>query len=224
LISGNLLHFMNTLEINTYYHIYNHANGNENLFRERENYRFFLEQYQKHITPVADTLAYCLMPNHFHLLVRIKEAETLLSTFPKLLKTTSNLPGFQNLEGLLSAFISKQFSNLFNSYTKAFNKKYQRKGSLFIKNFKRKAISNDQYFGHIITYIHLNPIKHGFVTNIADWNWTSYHDYLHQQPSFIHRQPVLDWFGTTDEFRNFHETATREMTYKTAVISVPEHD
>src|SRR5690606_5735657 len=106
-----------------YYHIYNHANGNENLFRERENYRFFLQQYQKHITPVADTLAYCLMPNHFHLLVRIKEAETLLSTFPKLLKTTSNLPGFQNLEGLLSPFISKQFSNLFNSYTKAFNKK-----------------------------------------------------------------------------------------------------
>ena len=106
------------------YHIYNHANGEDNLFRERENYRFFLQQYEKHITPVADTLAYCLMPNHFHLLVRIKDAEALLQTFPK----------FETLEKLAASnIISKQFANLFSSYTQAFNKKYDRKGSLFQK-------------------------------------------------------------------------------------------
>ena len=62
-----------------FYHIYNHANGDDNLFREQENYRFFLQQYAKYINPIADTYAYCLMPNHFHLLVKIKEEQDLLS-------------------------------------------------------------------------------------------------------------------------------------------------
>ncbi len=109
---------------NQYYHIYNHANGDDNLFREEENYRFFLQQYHQHIDAIADTVAWCLMPNHFHLLVKIKNEESLLQTFSK----------FETLEKLLS----KKFSNLFSSYTQAFNKLYQRRGSLFIKNFKRK--------------------------------------------------------------------------------------
>ena len=177
------------------YHIYNHANGDDNLFRERENYRFFLQQYEKHITPVADTLAYCLMPNHFHLLVRIKDAEALLQTFPK----------FETLEKLAASnIISKQFANLFSSYTQAFNKKYDRKGSLFQKNFKRKEIDTDAYFGQAVAYIHFNPIKHGFTADINDWEWTSYHQYTQQQISFIHRQPVLDWFGSNESFLDFH--------------------
>ena len=61
----------------TTYHIYNHANGRENLFREDDNYRFFLKQYRKYVNPVADTFAYNLLPNHFHFLLRIKEEEEL---------------------------------------------------------------------------------------------------------------------------------------------------
>ncbi|MEX2592037.1 MAG: transposase, partial [Anditalea sp.] len=55
------------------YHIYNHANGTENIFREEENYRYFLRQYEKYLGPVVNTFAYCLMPNHFHMLVRVRE-------------------------------------------------------------------------------------------------------------------------------------------------------
>src|SRR5690606_10519986 len=117
-------------------HIYNHGNGDDLLFREEENYRYFLQQYQRHIPPVADTLAWCLMPNHFHLLVKIKQLNEL------------NFPGFKNLESLdgLNKKISKQFSNLFNGYSKAINKRFNRRGSLFIKNFNRKEISTDIYF------------------------------------------------------------------------------
>jgi len=57
------------LEVEKCYHIYNHAVGNENLFRCDENYRYFLKKYAEHISPIADTFAYCLMPNHFHLSV-----------------------------------------------------------------------------------------------------------------------------------------------------------
>ena len=56
-----------------FYHIYNHANGSENLFRVEDNYRFFLERWGKYVEPVANTYAYCLMPNHFHALIKVKE-------------------------------------------------------------------------------------------------------------------------------------------------------
>lgn len=85
------------------YHIYNHANGTEDIFREEENYRFFLGQYAKYLGDVLDTYAYCLMPNHFHFLVGVKLEEALIKTFPK----------FETLEKL----VSKKFSNFFSSYT-----------------------------------------------------------------------------------------------------------
>ncbi|MGB4776434.1 MAG: hypothetical protein WBP45_14755, partial [Daejeonella sp.] len=85
----------NKLLPSLYYHIYNHANGQDNLFLTPENYRFFLQQYTKHIYPVAHTLAYCLLPNHFHLLIRIRNEEVLLKAFPK----------FKTLEKLIEANI-----------------------------------------------------------------------------------------------------------------------
>ena len=87
-----------------YYHIYNCGNNGENLFFEERNYPYFLKLYAKYIYPVTNTYAYCLMKNHFHLLVRMKPLE--------------DLEGFENLPGLYS----RQFSNLFNAYTKAINK------------------------------------------------------------------------------------------------------
>ncbi|MEQ9300891.1 MAG: transposase [Cyclobacteriaceae bacterium] len=136
------------MEPSTYYHIYNHVNGDEDLFREEENYHYFLRQWTKYIEPVAMTYAYCLMPNHFHFLIRTKTS-----------KVFGNLGG---LDTQPSKIITQAFSNLFNSYTKAFNKKYSRRGSLFMPNFKKKPITSDAYLTAIITYIHRNPVHHGF--------------------------------------------------------------
>ena len=71
---------MEILEPDHFYHIYNHANGIENLFRTEDNYHYFLKKYHQHISPIAETWAYCLMPNHFHFLVRIKEEKDLIET------------------------------------------------------------------------------------------------------------------------------------------------
>lgn len=178
------------------YHIYNHANGDENLFRAKENYRYFLTKYSEYIYPVADTYAYCLMPNHFHLMVRIRKEEELLA-FVNL-----NLQGFKNLEGL----VSQQFSNLFNSYTKSYNKMYERKGSLFIPRFKRKIVEDENYFTQLIAYIHLNPVRHGFCEQIDDWEFSSFHAYYENKSSKINRKYLQDWFGNRTALLEFHRT------------------
>jgi REP element-mobilizing transposase RayT len=74
---------MEILEPGYFHHIYNHANGNENLFKRDENYHYFLKKFKQYIFPIADTFAYCLMPNHIHFLVRIKEEDALSESFPK---------------------------------------------------------------------------------------------------------------------------------------------
>ncbi len=61
-----------------YYHIYNRANGDEKIFKSEENYRFFLEKFQFYIVPIADVFSFCLMPNHFHFLVRFKSEKEIL--------------------------------------------------------------------------------------------------------------------------------------------------
>lgn len=135
----------------------------ENTFREKGNYRFFLQPYGKYLGEVADTYAYCLMPKHFHLLVKVKDDVQLTKSFPK----------FDTLEKL----VSKQFSNCFSSYTQSFNKVYQRKGILFVKNFKRKAIITERHWQDTFLYIHLKSIMHGFTKDLRDWNWSSWKAY-----------------------------------------------
>ena len=192
----------------TVYHVYNHANGSENLFRTEDNYRYFLHKYATYIHPIAETYAYCLMPNHFHVMIKVRDEQTLIEYFTnykeeetKQLSSTLNLTGLTNLSGL----VSKQFSNLFNAYSKAYNKKYERRGSLFERPFKRKAIANDQYFTQLIAYIHLNPIKHGFCNNLFDWPHSSIHSYLSKKESKLNKSYLEEWFGSKALLLEFHK-------------------
>lgn len=215
-----------------YYHIYNHANGDENLFREQKNYEYFLKKYKQHISPIAETIAWCLMPNHFHLLVKIKTEEEIVAAFssanPPSTFSSSTFPQFQTLEKLglekldlkklelvklkrlekfkkletlegKSNFLSKQFANFFSSYTQSFNKVYGRRGSLFLKNFKRKEIVDENYFLNLILYIHLNPVKHGFTNKVLDWKWHSYASF-----PFVYEEEFRMLFGDKENYENIH--------------------
>ena len=115
-----------SLEEGKYYHIYNRGINGENLFRETENYSHFLRLYEKYIEPVADTFAWCLLKNHFHLLIRVKKQNEII--LDKLEYTTTEKPKQLN--------ISRQFSHLFNSYSQSINKRYNRTGGLFHSPFK----------------------------------------------------------------------------------------
>ncbi len=117
---------MEKLQPNSSYHIFNHANGFENIFTEDENYRFFLDKYQQYILPIAETYAYCLLPNHFHLVVRIRRKEVIEEVYRNFKSTNfSKVPNFGKVEitdNIIERFISKQFANLFSCYTQSFNK------------------------------------------------------------------------------------------------------
>jgi REP element-mobilizing transposase RayT len=162
-----------------YYHIYNRGNNGENLFIEARNYAYFLNLYTHYIHPVADTYAYCLMRNHFHLLIRLHEDKD-------------------------SPLHSRAFADFFSTYTKAINHAYHRTGSLFEKPFKRIIVDSDSYFIHLISYIHRNPQKHGFTTDFRTYPYSSYHTIQAQKNSRLQHAQVLAWFGDLQAFENYH--------------------
>ena len=171
------------LEYDQYYHIYNRGNNGEKLFFEERNYPYFLKLYAHHILPVADTYAYCLLRNHFHALVRIRTEEE---------------------QAVQTKVPSQQFGNLFNAYAKAINKAYDRTGSLFEHPFGRVPVTSESYLVHLVTYIHQNPQKHGFVTDFRTWPHSSYHAVLSQQATHLERDEVLAWFQGPAAFEEAH--------------------
>ncbi len=180
------------LEYAVYYHIYNRGTNGENVFLEQRNYRFFLQRYAKYIEPVAFTYAYCLMRKHFHLLIRTKTPQEQREETLKVSETFRVLAP------------SQQFANLFNSYAKAFNRAYGRTRSLFDHPFHRVEVTTDEYFAHLVTYIHQNPQLHGFVDDFRDWPFSSYHAVLSERPTRVQRDVTMDWFGGRAAFLDSH--------------------
>ena len=177
------------------YHIYNRGINSCDLFQEKTNYEHFLGLYDKYIEPIADTFAWVLMKNHFHLLVRIKTKDEIFK----------NLEGLKNLRGLVpEKRIYQQFSNLFNAYTKAFNKKYKRTGSLFESNFRRILINDESYFKNMVVYIHKNPVYHGFCEHILDYPWSSYLSCISFKSTKLKRKTVIGWFDNVANFKDIH--------------------
>jgi hypothetical protein len=100
----------------------------------------------------------------------------------------------------------QHFSNLFNAYSKAFNKKYSRHGSLFERPFKRKLISSSEYLKQLIIYIHNNPVNHGFAENLIDYPWSSYLSHISEMPIKIQTNPVIKLFRDNESFKRIHSS------------------
>lgn len=186
------------LEYGKFYHIYNHSVANRDLFIENDNYQYFMKLYKKYIPVVADTFAWVLMKNHFHFLIRIKDVNEFE------INQASHLTGFRNLSGM-KLIPHQQFSNLFNAYSKAINKRYQFRGTLFERPFKRKCITSENYLKKMVLYIHQNPVHHGFCQYVADYPWSSYLAFMSEKPTFLKSEKVLDWFDGDANFKFMHQ-------------------
>ena len=201
----------------TYYHIYNRGVNGEDIFVEERNYELFLRLLEKHLIPIANLFAYCLLENHFHLSVKIKSEEEILEARKTLRVSSANghqskrvnsadREEGQSRKPLGSHYVSDQCSNFFNAYAKTINKAYGRTGSLFQHPFGRVHITTDRQFWNVIAYIHQNPQKHGFVTDFRDWKYSSYGIVLtlNGKATLINRAEVLKWFGTRDDYLALH--------------------
>jgi len=173
------------LQPGVFYHIYNRGTNREDIFIEGRNYDYFMQLYIKYIEPVVETYAYCLLKNHFHLLVRVKAD-------PK---------GLERPLGSASGV----FSNFFNAYAKAINKAYGRTGSLFQHPFGRTPVLTQSYLMQAVRYIHFNPQKHGLVGDFRTWPYSSYRAHLSTQATRLCRDEVLEWFGGRQGFIIAHQ-------------------
>lgn len=182
---------------NQIFHVFNHAVGDENLFREGDNYRHFLRLLTNHICPVAELYAYNLLPNHFHLLLQIKDIPNLERAY--LLRKKQPPP--PNI--LWEEYVMQQFSNACNAYAKAYNLRFRRKGGLFIDYLKRSLIDDAFYFKNVMHYIHYNELHHGFCEKIEDSRWTSYNSLLDVRPTRLNREVIMKYFGDPAYFISF---------------------
>jgi REP element-mobilizing transposase RayT len=187
-----------------YYHIFNRGNNREDIFFEDRNYAHFLRLYEKYIHPIAETYAYCLLKNHFHILVRIKTEEDI----------TETLKVSQTYKVLTSDYPSRRFSDLFNAYSKAVNKAYGRVGALFQHPFGRTLINDEIHLTNVIAYVHANPQKHHFVSDYTTWKYSSYGDLTGSEETILHRKKVIDWFGGKNAFIEFQNKWVEDASIK----------
>ena len=182
------------------YHMFNRAVGSEKLFRNDDNYKYFLHKFQNHVSPIAELLAYSLLPNHFHLLIKIKSEEIIEEHFAKM-KVNKTKESYLDF----SDFIMERFSNWANSYAKAYNKMYERKGALFIDFMRRSKAIDDADISAFIFYIHKNAVHHHITKKIGDWKYDSYQTIISTKPTHLQRQFCINWFGSKQAFMKFHE-------------------
>jgi len=174
-------------ESDRYYHVYNRGNNKETIFETEANYFYFLKLLKKYIIPVATIYSYCLLPNHFHLILKIKDTNAL----PENIKSGKR-------------GIHQPFSNLFNAYAKAYNKMYNRTGSLFQKNVKRIEITDEVYLRNLIVYVNTNSSHHG-IADFTVYKHSSYNAIISDKPTLLQRNDLLDLFDGVVNFIYMHK-------------------
>lgn len=181
-----------------YYHVYNRGTEKRLIFKtQRDHHRFFetMHYYQfegpkprfsksfnSPLKPdtnknkkIVDIICYCLMPNHFHFLLRQLE------------------------EGGITEFVSK----LANSYTKYFNTKHRRVGPLFQGEFKAILVESDEHFIHLSRYIHLNPLVSHLIKDLSFYKWSSYNEFIEGSKGICNKEEILAHFKTAEKYKKF---------------------
>lgn len=205
-------------EKNKLFHIYNQGNNRGKIFYNQRNYEYFLLKLRMYLLPYADVLAWCLMPNHFHLMVYVRETENYISKNenPKSQKTRS---------------LNDSIGILLRSYTRAINKQEDRSGSLFRSGTKAVAVnslkslmptlaitqntlllssilSEKQYPQICFNYIHLNPVRAKLVKNSIEWKYSSAQDFYGKRKNKITNIEVAQNFVDIDLAPHLSETFT----------------
>lgn len=176
-----------------YYHLYNRGARKVTIFRDGENYLFALSRIKKYLRESdLAMIAYCLMPNHYHLLVR-QQSEDPAGLLPQ---------------------------RVFNSYTKAYNHRYAHSGTLFEGRYKAVHVVSDSHLRHLCRYIHANPVKDGMVSNLVDWPYSNYLEWIGLRQGILVDYKFIEVFFENskiyrefvDDYLTMHQLP-RELAY-----------
>ncbi len=189
------------MEANKFYHVLNRGNNKENLFYKPENYEFFLRRFDQYLSAFLNTYAFCLLPNHFHMLLQVKSNEEVQAKFLEV-KPFEKVSPLKTIS--TSEIISKRFHDFFTSYAMAINKQQKRSGSLFLKPFKRVQVDSSTYFSRLVFYIHANPQIHGIYDDFRKYPWNSYNGILSNKPTKLKREETLEWFKDRENYIEYH--------------------
>lgn len=200
------------------YHVYNRGNNKMDIFRDSRDYLNFLERLcvllglprgalgigseltaaklrlrlNSFDTDIFSLICFCIMPNHFHLLIMQND----------------DIP------------ISKLILRLATSYSMYFNAKYAHVGHVFQDRFKAAHIGNDKYLRHLSAYIHLNPKVAGLVRTTADWRYSSYPDYIGEGENTIDKNLILGQFSSANAYRQFVEESFGDIKLRKKILDV----
>jgi len=160
------------LEVDKMYHLRAHVDGRADLFYEEKSYDYFLKQCSHYIDPVVDTFAYCLLPEHLDLMVKVRNEERILDY----LRDEEGDPTIQDFgyHGGLSNVVNQQFKRLFNQYTKFIKEEYDYGENSFEPDLKWKLVDSAEYFLQLIVYIHNAPVHHELVEHPDEWPYSSW--------------------------------------------------
>ena len=202
------------LAFGNFYHIFNRGNNRENVFIQQRNYTYFMELWWKHTFQIAEMYAFCLLRNHFHAVVYIKNEEDLTG-FRESIPDSRRSPRErhngsttgENLSGLKLKLKepNQYFSNFFNAYTRGVNNATGRSGALFERPFERIPVTDERYLMRLIVYVHQNPQKHKFVEDFRDWDYSSYHELIGTVPTRLQRDKMMELFGSKQDFIRIHQ-------------------
>ena len=184
------------------YHIYNQGNNKQKIFFSRDNYLFFLNKIKKHVLPHADIIAWCLMPNHFHLMVYVHSVEIDVDSdlTHGVTDLTHGVTQSHPVSDAKKISLNNNIAIMLRSYTRAINKQFNRSGALFRESTKSECLTSfdgitpsffntafgtqinvripeKEYPQACFSYIHQNPVKAKLVEKAEDWEFSSYQDY-----------------------------------------------
>ncbi len=178
-----------------YYHIYNRGNAKADIFLDDEDFSFFLLRLAQNLFPARyqgvrlsplpersfSMISYCLMPNHFHFLLR----------------QDNDIP------------TSRLLSKVCTSYSKYFNKKYNRVGHVFQDAFKQITVHDNSYLLWLSAYIHNNPVVAGFTSNPFEYQWSSYGEFFGVgEKNICDPRIILDQLKSKEEYKRFVREST----------------
>lgn len=189
------------------YHIYNKVVTGQKLFESECDYQYFLEKYMIYLSPYFDTFAYCLIPNHFHFLVKVKEKEMIDVSK----EDTNAAKKYLDGEESVNFFLENQLSRMFSGIALRHNRAIGREGALFKEGTKRVLLKTENRMVYQLCYIHHNPINHHLTKRYDAWRYSSYNAYLSRKPSRLQREDMLEILDGIDGFLEIHREFKLDM-------------